>query len=923
MSSTDDIKNQDKLVVIDGNSLLNRAFYALPLLQTKQGIFTNAIYGFVSMLLKLIEEEYPDDLAVVFDTKAKTFRHHRFPEYKGHRDKAPEEMHPQIPMLKQLLDAMNVKYFEKDGFEADDLIGAFSNLACKYDKQALIVTGDKDLLQLLDDNTSVMLTKKGITQMEYYDEDKVKSELGVNVEQLIDLKALTGDKSDNVPGVPGVGEKTALKLLKDHTTLDDLYENIEQITGKMKDKLTENQDQAYLSRELVTIYRDESILEGLNWEELSQFQLDTHIARELLREWEMNSILERLPSESIDETASYDKSDNSLPGYLSSDFYYISNREDSSITKLKEELTDCLKVKQTIDLVIYRQKLAIDQSKNQKLFADNDDGLIISLSDLTFYISQNAVTEVITDFVFPKIFDAPKQFGLVTYNIKSLWHYIYQLTGTDFYRLVFKLQYCYDVELMAYIADPTGTPHEITDIKTQYAPELKVKIEDNASSWQDLCKKGRMLLDLATPLEKLLQDRDQWSLYNEIEFPLAFILARMEYRGITVQASVLDAMEQNIDTRIADISTKIFEISGEEFNLNSPKQLGYILFEKLHLPVIKKTKTGYSTDAKTLETLAQDHEICKLLLDYRQLHKLKTTYLSGLKDLIFESNGKIHTTFNQTITATGRLSSTEPNLQNIPIKLEEGRKIRRAFVVGKPEQLFLAADYSQIELRILAHVSGDDTLIKAFQNQEDIHTQTAAQVFHKEPEDVSKELRSHAKAVNFGIVYGISDYGLATQLGIPRKQAQEYIDAYFDKFSGVKKYMDDMVTQAKYNGYVTTLYHRSRDLPDINHSNFNIRTAAERTAINTPIQGTAADIIKDAMVKVEHELEHEGLLEKARLLLQVHDELILEVSEDVLPKVAKKINDIMENIINLQVPLTVDLKTGANWYDLQPYQSGE
>ncbi|ACB85463.1 DNA polymerase I [Natranaerobius thermophilus] len=929
--NSNDYQANDKFVVIDGNSLLNRAFYALPLLQTKQGFFTNAIYGFTTMLLKLVQDESPNYLAVVFDTKAKTFRHHKFPEYKGHRDKAPDEMRPQMPMLKELLEAMNINYFEKDGYEADDLIGAFTKIAKQEDKETMVVTGDKDLLQLLDDKTTILLTKKGITQMESYDGEKVKEEFGVNVDKLIDLKALTGDKSDNVPGVPGVGKKTALKLLNNYGDLEKLYKSLDGVGGKLQSKLADNKDKAFLSKELVTIDCEESLIENLDWNQLSKFEIASPKARELLQEWEMNSILERLPAS--DEEQKKDQSpvnEGKTSSFNWDNFYYISEFPHENSDNLESELEKFIQ-DGNHKMALYRHlPKKLSTAKQKDSYPEPEGGLVVSINDLIFYVPEKLLSQVLAETIAPKLIkgndkgteteDAPK-LKIASYNIKRIWHLFKNNTELDLYDLDTNKFLFYDTELMAYLLEPTEAPHSIEDMMNRYYGQFD--LTPYGQDWQAVCERGAILLDLISPLEDILQERNQWQLYKNIELPLAFILARMEFRGIKVDARVLTEMEANIDHRLSEISTKIFEIAGEEFNLNSPKQLGYILFEKLQLPVVKKTKTGYSTDAKTLETLSHDYEICKLLLDYRQLHKLKTTYLVGLKDLISKTTGKIHTTYNQTITATGRLSSTDPNLQNIPIKLEEGRKIRKGFVIQNSDQLFLAADYSQIELRILAHVSEDTNLIQAFQEQQDIHTQTAAQVFEVESTQVTREMRSHAKAVNFGIVYGISDYGLSRQLGISRKQAKTYIDNYLTRFSGVKEYMDQIVNQAKMNGYVETLYNRRRNLPDISHRNFNIRSAAERTAINTPIQGTAADIIKDAMVKVEKELEKQDLLDKAALLLQVHDELILEINKEVLSDVATKVKEIMENIIELKVPLTVDLKTGPNWYDLNPYQSGE
>ncbi|OWZ83334.1 DNA polymerase I [Natranaerobius trueperi] len=899
-------KANEKFVVIDGNSLLNRAFYALPLLQTKQGFYTNAIYGFIQMLNKLIEDEQPHYLAVVFDTKAKTFRHKQYPKYKAHRDKAPEEMIPQMPMLKELLDAMNICYFEKDGYEADDLVGTFSKKAENKGKQTLIVTGDKDLLQLISDNTKVVLTKKGITNMEQYDESRVEKDFGVKLDNFLDLKALTGDKSDNVPGVPGVGEKTALKLLNNFGCVEKIYENLDQVSGKkLKENLSENKEEAFLSKELVTITREVPF--DFSWEELSKFNFQTEDARKLLIDWEMKSIVDRVFEENNNEVLNnqYDNWD-----YC----YYVQETNSEEYSSLK----DILKSLDNDDyLGIYRHTPNVKTSK-KSTYPEPKGGIVLAVKEKTFFVPENLISEVTNDIVYHYL---PEK--IITHGIKELWHLVYSCCDIDLYELYLDTDKInlYDTELMGYLIDPTSAPHGIEDLTSDYLEGATLSALE--TDWQTICERGIALIDLVDPISDILKSRNQWDLYFEIELQLALILARMEHRGIKVDNDVLTNMEHDINKRLDEFKTRIYDIAGEEFNLNSPKQLGYILFEKLELPVIKKTKTGYSTDAKTLEILAQDYEIGRLLIDYRQLYKLKTTYLTGLKEIISEKTRKIHTTFNQTITATGRLSSTEPNLQNIPVKLEEGRKIRKAFVVEKENHDFLAADYSQIELRILAHVSQDENLIKAFKNEEDIHTQTASQVFEVPPQEVTNEMRSHAKAVNFGIVYGISDYGLSTQLGISRKQAKTYIDNYLTRFSGVKEYMDGTIKNAKENGYVTTLYNRRRELPDITHRNFNIRSAAERTAINTPIQGTAADIIKAAMVQVEKHLKDEDLTQKASLVLQVHDELIFEVDRNYLEMISIKVRDIMETVLQLDVPLTVDLKKGPSWFELSSYEPGE
>ncbi|UMZ72561.1 DNA polymerase I [Natranaerofaba carboxydovora] len=898
---------KEKFVLIDGNSLMNRAFYALPLLTTKQGFFTNAVYGFVSMLVKTIEDEKPNYLAVVFDKALPTFRHERYPEYKGHREKTPEELRGQISLLKELLEAMDIFFYEREGYEADDLIGAITKeVEEEEDKEVLIISGDKDLFQLLSNSTKLLLTRKGITEFELYDKNKISEMYDLDVEQFVDLKALMGDKSDNIPGVPGIGEKTALKLLKEFNSLEEVMEKIDEISAKKAaNRLKEHSDKAYLSKELAKIYRDVPL--ELNWEKLKNFNISSDEALELLSEWEMKSIIKRLSNEESESDLS--KENRQAENVFNVDYNYI---ETDNWDYKKDELIECLKHSGEIALYYYDH----DEAPVQKTIDSGEFGLGVVFSpSKCYFVTEEIVSDFIIEVLHPYF---PNK--IVTHRVKKLWHLFYDETGVDLSNIndlnINNLKIT-DTEICGYILDPTGAPHTPKDLSFQY---LGYELKNNNEGYQGVIEWAYSLLELENHLREKLKEEDQLDLYEGIELPLTFVLAKMEHRGITVNKDELDRMENEIDVKVENFKNRIFELAGEEFNLNSPKQLGRILFEKLNLPVIKKTKTGYSTSAQVLETLANEHEICRLILDYRQLYKLKTTYLVGLKDLISKETGKIHTTFNQTITVTGRLSSTEPNLQNIPIRLDEGRKIRKAFVTSSKSYNFLACDYSQIELRILAHVSQDEKLIDAFLKGEDFHTQTASLIFNVPASNVDSTMRSHAKAVNFGIVYGISDYGLSTQLNITRKQAKSYIDNYFSRFSGVKEYTDSVIKKAREDGYVKTLYHRKRKLPDILHNNFNIRTAAERTAINTPIQGTAADIIKKAMVEVEEKLKDEGYLDQAKLLLQVHDELVLEVNNEIFDEIALLVKDIMEGVIELKVPLDVDLKRGTNWYDMYDYE---
>ena len=845
----------DKFLIIDGNSLIHRAFYALPVLTNKEGVFTNAVYGFTNMLLKVIQEEKPKYVAVAFDKGRITFRNEIFKEYKGHRKATPPELKPQFSLIQKTLSALNIAFFELDNYEADDIIGTFAVIGEKNGLINTIVTGDKDTLQLISEKTVVLLTKKGISQTEYVDLAKLKEMYELTPQQIIDLKGLMGDQSDNIPGVPSVGEKTALKLLKEFGTLEGVYENIDQIKGdKLKVNLFENRDEAFLSKELATIKCCVPI--DLNLEECLYQKPNYNELLSLLKELEFNSLVGKFLEEMGPDT-SESLTERAEPKEFISK--YDSKEPISLILELGGDKTN----PQFVSAIMVQAGLAADfESCHEKEFIE--------------------------------FLQSYPQMNLIVHDFKDLYKY-FKLQGISIKRVQ-------DIQVAAYLLNPARSSYGMEEMALEY---LNLALTEE--------KKEAVLQELFIKLQEQLVENNLYDLYLNIELPLITILADMELVGVTVEKKVLEEMGQKLEQKIEQLTKDIFTLSGEEFNINSPKQLGIILFERMDLPGGKKTKTGYSTNAEVLEQIT--HPIGEKLLEYRQLTKLKGTYIEGLKDIISERTGKIHTTFKQTITATGRLSSVEPNLQNIPIRLEEGRVLRKAFVTSKKDNVLIATDYSQIELRILAHLSKDENLIDAFKKGQDIHTRTAAEVFGVAMEDVTSQMRRSAKAVNFGIVYGISDFGLARDLGITRKEAKNYIEEYFKRYKGVYTYINDTITKAREEGYVTTLLNRRRYLPDIFSSNKMVRAFGERTAMNTPIQGSAADIIKIAMIKCQEFINEQNL--PIEMLLQVHDELIFECPKTIYKEAATSIVKIMESAYKLEVPLTVDAKYGLNWYDLK------
>ncbi|MCD1161883.1 DNA polymerase I [Peribacillus frigoritolerans] len=869
-----------KLVLIDGNSIAYRAFFALPLLNNDKGVHTNSVYGFTMMLNRILEEEKPTHILVAFDAGKTTFRHASFKEYKGGRQKTPPELSEQFPFIRELLDCFQIKRYELENYEADDIIGTLSLQAEKDGFEVKVISGDKDLTQLSSPSTTVSITKKGITEIEEYTPKHIHEKYGLSPLQIIDLKGLMGDASDNIPGIPGVGEKTALKLLHQFETVENLLQSIDEVSGqKLKEKIEEHKDLAILSKELATITREAPLEVSVNETEYTGMDQDRVIS--FYKELGFSTLLDKLD---VTESA-----------------------------PLEQEKIEVHTAEMTEGMFADESALYVEILEDNYHRADII-GIAISNEQGHFYfngedaLSSDAFKSWAEDETKKKtVFDAKR-------TVVALRHRGVEIKGIDF-----------DVFLASYILDPAESVDEVAEItKTQgtirletddvfYGKGAKRKIPEDAELREHIARKSKAIFSLKEPMIDKLQEFEQYHLFTELELPLSIILANMEWQGIKVDIGRLKNMGQELAIRLRNIEARIFELAGEAFNINSPKQLGAILFEKLELPVMKKTKTGYSTSADVLEKLESKHDIVKEILLYRQLGKLQSTYIEGLLKVVNGKTDKVHTRFNQALTQTGRLSSTDPNLQNIPIRLEEGRKIRQAFIPSEKDWIIFAADYSQIELRVLAHIANDSGLVEAFQAGMDIHTRTAMDVFHVSADQVTSNMRRHAKAVNFGIVYGISDYGLSQSLGITRKEAGEFIEKYLRSFPGVQEYMEESIHEARQKGYSTTLMQRRRYIPEITSRNFNIRSFAERTAMNTPIQGSAADIIKLAMINMNKRLKREGL--KTRMLLQVHDELIFETPPEELEILKVIVPEEMENAIELNVPLKVDYAFGPTWFD--------
>ncbi len=871
-------ENEEKktLFLLDGHSLTHRAFYALPLLTNDDGEYTNAVFGFIRMLFSLNDQWNPDRMIITFDKRAPTFRHEEYADYKGNRKKMPEELVPQIPLLQQTIEKLKIPMMAKKGYEADDLLGTLSKEAEKDGYKVYIVTGDRDALQLVSEDVNVLYTRKGISDLVKFDLDKVMEKYELPPEKLIDRKGLMGDSSDNIPGVPGIGKKTALKLLKEFGTMEEILANIDKVSGKKrKENLHKYSDQARMSYRLGKIKRDVPI--DINFDKCRLDLYDDQEAAEQFEKLGFTSLLDRF------------------------DFKEEANFEDLEIKELKEE-----------DLKGFKEKImksgkiavALKLEKGSKAIAGEIEEFIFSVEgDEKIYLYHPAaeinsdIKEILESEKIDKLMLKAKEASLALLN-----HQIEVLNIT------------FEPLLAFYLLQPSSSLPEVEEVFSQ---KLTISFEQLEKTNKDAVKISK-LFELKEELLPKLEKDNLLKLYQEIELPLIKVLARMEYNGVKVDKKWLNSLSERLGKRLDIIVDKAHELAGEEFNLNSPKQLGEILFEKLGLPVIKRTKTGYSTNASVLEKLEGKHEIIPLISEYRELAKLKSTYIDSLPPLINEETGKIHTSFNQMVTATGRLSSTNPNLQNIPIRTEEGREIRKAFIPSNENMILLAVDYSQVELRVFAHLSNDEKLKEAFNSGADIHTETAAEVFEVAPEEVSPNLRRHAKVINFGIAYGMSAYGLSQDLDIPVEEAQEYIDKYFERFSGVKEYMDQTIEKVKKCGYSETMFGRRRYIPEINSSNYHRRSFAERTAVNTPIQGTAADIMKKSMLDVYDALKEADF--DLNILLQVHDELVFEVNRDDLAQAARLIKEKMENTTEIAVPLLVDLQIGENWRDKEDYE---
>lgn len=868
-----------KLMIIDGSSLLFRAFFALPPLKSALGTPTNAVYGFLTMLIKLYEEIHPDYIAVAFDKGRQTFRTEMYSEYKGNRPDAPEDLRPQFSLIQDVLKAMGICVIEEEGFEGDDILGSLSKKFASSELAVQIITGDRDNLQLVSDCSHVFLTKKGISDMLEITLENMQDLYGYGPDKVIQMKALMGDSSDNIPGVPGVGEKTAFKLISEYGDLESIYENIDTISGKkLKERLLENKELAFLSRDLATIKTDMDFSY-----ELDDFVQQFHLS-EVKPMFESLGFTKLTPR--LAQIMGTDDGFEDMGGLFAA-------QEEVSLDELVDgtALTESFYEGKTIAVhVVLSGHAPFRSIVNIYLF--NGDVVVKtdgSDIDLLIHVLNGAAIVVTTqakELLEVLGTDAPADIRLFNDNGEARIH---------------------DVSLMAYLLDPTRTNYGYLYLTERFS----VSSIATGSVDVECVSMVKALLAMNNAALDTIRSNDLWYLYNAIELPLIHTLLVMEKNGIYIDPDKLADTTVRFKTELELVQQEIYKMAGETFNINSPKQLGIILFEKMNLPVIKKTKTGYSTDAEVLDMLRNESPIVEKILQYRTIAKLVSTYLEGLAVLINPNTHRIHTTFNQMVTATGRLSSSEPNLQNIPVRTEKGREIRALFYPGEGFDTLVSADYSQIELRILAHLSGDKALIKAFTEGKDIHRFTAAEVLGKAQEDITSEERSHAKAINFGIIYGISDFGLSRDLGITRAEAKNYIDLYFSRYPRVKEYMDNMVKEAHETGEVRTMFGRLRELPDINSRNFNRRSFAERTAMNTPIQGTAADIIKLAMNKVESLLEEKGFT--SRLLLQVHDELVLEVINDELEAVKALLKETMECVVDLQVPLIVDVHDAENW----------
>ena len=868
----------ERLLILDSNALLNRAFYAIPELTTSEGIHTNAVYGFVNMLFKMKEELKPDYIVAAFDKKGPTFRHKEYEDYKAGRKKMPSELAEQFPIIKELLGLLSITKYELEGFEADDIIGSLAKYAEKNNIEVFIVTGDRDALQLASENINVVITKKGVTETATYNYKSFVDEFGVTPTQFIDVKGLMGDKSDNIPGVPGVGEKTAYKLIQTYGSIEEVLNNIDNISGKkLKENLETYREQAIFSKKLATIVTEVPIEFDLD-EIKSQESYDKEGLKKLLLKLQMKSMIDKLPKgDNIEE--------ESIEEII--DITYINSSK--SFLDLSKSLKD----------EIYISYETMNSEKYSEISLKN---VYLSSDSKTYFIKFDEIVNEDKDnaYLSLKTIMENKDIKKVIHDGKALITILNKLN-------IFIESFDFDTAIAAYLINSARNAYDLLSLINEYLGE-----DVNGNEDEIKCKVNSKLKDIYNILHSKIKDENMEELYYKVEHPLIFVLSSMESLGFNINKSMLDDLAVKFKEEISTTEKEIFDLAEEEFNINSPKQLGKILFEKLDLPVIKKTKTGYSTNAEVLEKLQDKHEIIPKITYYRQITKLNSTYVEGLKNVI-DVDGRIHSTFNQTVTTTGRLSSTEPNLQNIPIKYEMGREIRKVFIPDETEDVLLSCDYSQIELRVLAEMSEDTNMIDAFKHHSDIHRKTASEVFRVPVEEVTPLMRSRAKAVNFGIVYGISDFSLSQDLHITKKEAAEYMEIYFDRYPKIKGYLDGLIEEAKENGYVLTILNRRRFIPEIKSSNRIVKALGERLAMNAPIQGSAADIIKLAMVNVYNKLREKEL--KSKIILQVHDELILNVKKDELEEVKNIVKNEMEKVLEMKVPLEVDINIGKTWYE--------
>lgn len=872
-----------KLMVLDGNSLAYRAFHALPLLTTSKGVITNAAYGFTNMLLRIMQEEQPDMVAVAFDKGRVTFRNEQYSEYKANRKAMPEELRPQFPIIKDILRAMHIPIFELEGYEGDDLIGTIVTQAEQAGINSVIVTGDRDTLQLVTPHTKVLLTRRGITEIDVYNAQQVFERFGVYPLQFTDFRGLTGDSSDNIPGVPSIGEKTAAKLLQKYANLEEILDNIDELPKKQREKFIEYRDQAILSKKLATIVLDAPITMDLGQVYPGP---DRQQLLELFTELEFKQLVKAIIDGNLLDGKGNNKADTEVAPPM--DIYRVEYQKPIST----QDSEDLLKTVQRAGKIV----LALHGAKQTGILAAT-----LATDQDIFYLTVNEQPEHLT---LLKNICTDDNIAKYCHDGKTA-HWLLHQHDIKLNNLAF------DTMVASYLLNPASPNLALADMALE---NLGVVLPNDPELL--LAAESDVIRKLIPLLQQKLAEQQQDQLYYQVELPLVSVLAELEITGVAVDKGMLQQMSQELGEKITGLEQQIIDLAGEAFNINSPKQLGHVLFEKLQLPVIKKTKTGYSTDASVLEELADKHAIVEHILNYRQLTKLKSTYADGLSNLIDDNTGCIHTTLHQTVTATGRLSSAEPNLQNIPIRLEMGRRIRKVFVPRQQENVILTADYSQIELRVLAHLAKDESFLEAFNTGQDIHTRTAAEVFDVPMTEVTPEMRNRAKAVNFGIVYGISDFGLARDIKVSRAEAKRYIENFFARCPGVKKFIDSTVQQAKEQGYVTTILNRRRYLPELISPNRMTRSFGERAAMNTPIQGSAADIIKLAMVQVQQSLKKHGL--KTKMVLQVHDELIFDVPQGEVEQLVQLVRDCMENAVTLDVPLVVDIKVGPNWHQVKP-----